>query len=307
MIPRQTGPEKRGERPPPASSPRLNVPPVRSASTTAARPPALAVKQDSVFYIELEKIKPNPYQPRRDFDAEELNGLADSMKRYGLLQPLLVSKVETETPGGTKVEYQLIAGERRLKAAALAGLKQAPVIIKNADDGAKLEMALIENLQRRDLNPLEEAAAYTRLINEFGLTQPQVAEKVGKSREVVANRIRLLDLTQEAQTALVEGRILEGHAKVLLAVKNPERQRYLTEEVFKKRMIVRELEEIVKKEETYRPKHRALDPALEEYRRLAQDALGTTVVFSGSRERGRLAVNFYSEEDLDRIIKKLAG
>lgn len=266
-------------------------------------------RDDSIFYIETEKIKPNPFQPRRDFDAVELASLAESMKEYGVIQPLLVSKIQTEVPSGTKVEYQLIAGERRLKAAVMAGLKQVPVIIKkNPNDASKLELALIENVQRQDLNPLEEAMAYKRLVEEFKMSHGQISEKVGKSREVVINRMRLLDLPYEVQQNLSSGQISEGHAKVLLAIKNPERQRYLAVEIFKKGMTVRDLEEIIKQDETYKARApRTLDPALEQYKKTAQDALGTPVVISGSREKGRLAISFYSEEDLDRLIKKLTS
>lgn len=268
-----------------------------------------SVKQESIFYIETDKIKPNPFQPRREFDEIELTSLADSMKQYGMIQPLLVSKVETEVPNGTKVEYQLIAGERRLRAAGMAGLRQVPVIIKNPDDSTKLELALIENVQRQNLNPVEEALAYQRLINEFKMTQMQVSQKVGKSREVVANRVRLLDLTYEVQKNLSEGKITEGHAKVLLSVKNPERQRYLAEEASAKGMSVRDLEEIVRQEESYKIKNtsRIVDPELENYKKTVQDVLGTPVAISGSKEKGKLAISFYSEEDLERLIKKLTN
>lgn len=264
-------------------------------------------KQDSVFYIETEKIKPNPYQPRREFNQAELQGLADSMKQYGMLQPLLVSKIEVEVPSGTKVEYQLIAGERRLKAAALAGLRSVPAIIKSPDESTKLEIALIENVQRQDLNSLEEALAYRRLIDEFNLTQAEVAQKVGKSREVVGNKVRLLDLPYEIQRDLSDGKISEGHAKVLLALKNPEKQRFLAQEVMAKGMSVRALEELVKVEEAYQHKTKNIDPVLEEYKKTVQDAIGAPVNISGSKEKGRLAINFYSEVDLERIIKKLSS
>jgi ParB family chromosome partitioning protein len=273
-----------------------------------ARPVATTAKQESIFYIEIEKIKPNPYQPRKEFDETELNSLADSMKQYGLLQPLLVSKVELTVSSGTKVEYQLIAGERRLKAAGIAGLRQVPVIIKNPDDATKLEIALIENVQRQNLNPLEEALAYERLMTEFKLTQMQVAQKVGKSREVVANRVRLLDLPYEVQRSISDGKISEGHAKVLLAVKNSERQIFLTDEIIKKTLSVRELEDIVRTDESYRAKvARVSDPELENYKKTIQDTLGTPVSFSGNREKGKLAISFYSQEDLDRVIKRLTN
>ncbi len=271
--------------------------------------PQSSVRQESIFYIETDKIKPNPFQPRRDFDEAELSSLADSMKQYGMIQPLLVSKIETEVPSGTKVEYQLIAGERRLRAAGMAGLRQVPVIIKNPDDSTKLELALIENVQRQNLNPVEEALAYQRLINEFKMTQAQVAQKVGKSREVVANRVRLLDLPYEVQRNLSEGKITEGHAKVLLSIKNPERQRYFAEETSSKGMSVRDLEELVKQEESYKVKNtvRAVDPELESYKKTIQEVLGTPVAISGSKEKGKLAISFYSEEDLERLIKRLTG
>jgi len=280
------------------------------AQRQPAKPSAAgSVKQESVFYIETDKVKPNPYQPRRDFNETELASLAESMKQYGMIQPLLVSKIETQVPSGTKVEYQLIAGERRLRAASMAGLKQVPVIIRNPNESAKLEIALIENIQRQDLNPIEEALAYERLLSEFKMTQAQVAQKVGKSREVIANRVRLLDLPYDVQKDLSDGKIMEGHAKVLLSIKNPERQRFLAGEVAAKTMTVRDLEELVKQEETYKSRtiSKTVDPELENYKKTIQDVLGTPVAFSGSRERGKLAISFYSEEDLERLIKRLTG
>lgn len=272
--------------------------PAKSVATTA--------RQESVFYIEIEKIKPNPYQPRKEFNEAELNSLADSMRQYGMLQPLLASKIELSVSSGTKVEYQLIAGERRLKAAGIAGLRQVPVIIKNPDNATKLEIALIENVQRQNLNAIEEALAYERLMTEFKLTQMQVAQKVGKSRETVANRIRLLDLPYEVQRSISDGKISEGHAKVLLAIKNSERQIFLTGEIIKKTLSVRELEDIVRTDESYKAKTaRVSDPELENYKKTIQDTLGTPVSFSGNREKGKLAISFYSQEDLDRVIKRL--
>ena len=265
-------------------------------------------KTENVFYIEIDKINPNPHQPRRDFDGQELENLAESIRHHGILQPLLVSKSQTEVPSGTKVEYQLIAGERRLRAAKLAGLRQVPVIIKVPDESTKLELALIENVQRQDLNPMEEAAAYDRLIQEFGMTQAQVAQKAGKSREVVANKVRLLDLAYDIQLMVTQSKITEGHAKVLLYVKNLERQRHLAGEVVKKQLSVRDLEQWVKDEATYTPKPtKPVDLTLEEYKKAAQEALGTTVFISGKRERGKLAISYYSEEDLERLIKRLTS
>lgn len=297
LIPKQQKPEEKSE----SFVVSEKYTPKTQQQTTA--------RQESVFYIETDKINPNPFQPRREFDEGELASLADSMKQYGMIQPLLVSKIETEVPSGTKVEYQLIAGERRLRAAKLAGLRQVPVIIRNSDDPTKLELALIENVQRQNLNPVEEALAYSKLIDDFKMTQVQVAQKVGKSREVIANRVRLLDLPYEVQQKLSDGKITEGHAKVLLSIKNPERQRYLAEETSSKGMSVRDLEEIVKQEESYKVKStaRIVDPELENYKKTVQDILGTPVAISGSKEKGKLAISFYSEEDLERLIKRLTG
>ncbi|MEK7628988.1 MAG: ParB/RepB/Spo0J family partition protein [Patescibacteria group bacterium] len=291
-------PQKRNEE--------VSSPKEQTSFSVPAKNVATTARQESVFYIEIEKIKPNPYQPRKEFNEAELNSLADSMKQYGMLQPLLASKIEFAVSSGTKVEYQLIAGERRLKAAGIAGLRQVPVIIKNPDNATKLEIALIENVQRQNLNAIEEALAYERLMTEFKLTQMEVAQKVGKSREVVANRVRLLDLPYEVQRSISDGKISEGHAKVLLAIKNSERQIFLTDEIIKKTLSVRELEDIVRTDESYRAKTtKVSDPELENYKKTIQDTLGTPVSFSGNREKGKLAISFYSQEDLDRVIKRL--
>ncbi len=266
-------------------------------------------KSDRIFYVELEKIKPNPYQPRRDFKIEELKSLADSMREYGMLQPLLVSKLETSVTSGTRVEYQLIAGERRLRAAEMAGLRQAPVIIRSATEAGRLEMAIVENVQRQDLNPMEEAAAFRQLADEFGLTHAQVAQKFGTKASTVSNKVRLLDLPQEVKELVIKGTLTEGHAKTLLATQNPERQRYLAKQAIKTGMTVRALEDLVK----YEPDHRSqkspviLDPSLVEYKKILQDSLGTSIKIVGSRSQGRLILNFFSEEDLAKMIKKLTG
>jgi len=161
-------------------------------------------RKENVFYVETNKIKANPDQPRRDFDEEGIKELSKSVRKYGVLQPLLVTKVETETPKGLDVSYQLIAGERRLRASQVAGLPQVPVIIRDEFEQKqdRLEVALIENVQRKDLNPVEEAEAYDRLAKEFGLTQKEIADKVSKSREVVANAVRLLNLPKDIRDAL---------------------------------------------------------------------------------------------------------
>ena len=173
--------------------------------------------KESVFWIELDKIKPNSMQPRREFDESALSELAQSIREYGVLQPIVITRKEIIGPdaqSGLAVEYELLAGERRLRASKLAGLSQIPAIIKEAQpDKVNLEIALIENLQRADLNPIEKARAFKKLIDEFGMLQREVAEKVGKSREVVANTLRLLTLPEDMQQAVAVGKITEGHTR----------------------------------------------------------------------------------------------
>lgn len=178
-----------------------------------------SMQKDSVFYVEIAKIEANPDQPRHDFEKGPLEELSKSIRKYGVLQPLLVSKVEVSSPKGLDVSYKLIAGERRLRAARMAGLPHVPVIIRDdfEKDKERLEVALIENVQREDLNPLEEADAYHRLAKEFGLTQQEIANKVSKSREVVANAIRLLNLPDDIKESLRAGKISRAHARALLA------------------------------------------------------------------------------------------
>ena len=173
---------------------------------------------NAIFWVEVEKIKPNPYQPRKEFDETHLRDLSDSIRQYGVMQPLVVTRKETEIPeGGMQVEYELIAGERRLRASKLAGLLRVPVIIQAVTDPRlKLELAIIENLQREDLNPVDRALSFSRLAQEFSLKHTEIAKKVGKSREYVSNTLRLLVLPKEMLDALAQGKITEGHARPLM-------------------------------------------------------------------------------------------
>ena len=186
--------------------------------------------RESVFYVETHKIKPNPKQPRKDFEKSSLEDLAASIKKYGILQPLLVSKEERDTQRGLEVQYELVAGERRWRAARLLNLPQVPVIIKDylGEDKLKLELALVENLQREDLNAMEEAEAFARLQKDFNLTQKEVGERVGKSREAVANSVRLLELPSDIKESLRAGKIYRSHARALLAFKNESKQREIS-------------------------------------------------------------------------------
>lgn len=250
--------------------------------------------------VSIDAIVPNPMQPRQKLDPEALEELAASIREHGLIQPLIVSQLaDAEAP-----RYQLIAGERRLEAAKLAGLTKVPVIIREATPQEMLELALVENIQRADLNPLEQAAAYRHLMDDFGLTQEQVAERVGKSRVTVANSVRLLRLPDEIKNSLAQGHITEGHARAMLSLDESEEQRAIWKVILKRGLNVRQTEETVRRLVTGpRPKRLGQPPppevkALEERFR---EALGTKVQLFRSKRGGRLVIHFYSEEELQAI------
>lgn len=259
--------------------------------------------QDDFLEVLIEKIASNPQQPRHDFDEKELAELASSIKEHGIIQPLVVMKIAPE-------QYELVAGERRLRAAKLAGLKMVPVIIREeSGDREKLELALVENIQRHDLNVLEEARAYKKLIEEFDLTQEDVAEKVAKSRSAVANKVRLLGLPVEIQRALADGKITEGHARSILAIENPEKQRALFEMILKDNLTVRQAEEKVREvtvaTHTRRLGSAGVSPFKEEEEKIAA-SLGTKVSIKKSGGGGKILIDFYSKEELDNIISKIS-
>ena len=204
---------------------------------------------NSIFWVETAKIRPNPYQPRREFDERALAELADSIRQYGVLQPLVVTRHETETLSGLSVDYELIAGERRLRASRLAGIPQVPVIIRaqNEDAKVKLELAIIENLQREDLNPIDRAAAFEKLGTEFGFSHAEIGKKMGKSREYVSNSLRLLQLPDDIRQALIEKRITEGHTRPLtMLADRPAEQTTLFRDLVIKKLSVRETERIAR-------------------------------------------------------------
>src|SRR3989338_1138245 len=264
------------------------------------------VKKDSVFYVEVNKIRPNPEQPRHDFDDDGLKELSKSIRKYGVLQPLLVSKVEEENRQGLNVYYQLIAGERRLRAAKIAGLPHVPVIIRDdfKQDKERLEVALIENVQREDLNPLEEAEAYQKLSKDFSLTQREIAEKVGKSREVVANTIRLLNLPQDIRDSLRAGKIARASARALLAFDDPTKQRQVYESILAGGVSSRDVETAasVNKPATKRP--RLSEGKFIELERNLADTLGTHVSIQGAvASGGKIVIKFASLADLNKIAK----
>ncbi len=262
---------------------------------------------NSIFWVETDKIKPNPFQPRRDFDDATLADLADSIKQYGVLQPLTVSRVEVEKEeGGLMTEYELIAGERRLRAAKLARVSQVPVIIRVGDSSlTKLELAIIENLQREDLNVVDRARAFFRLANEFKFTHNEIAKKMGRSREYVSNSLRILSLPEEVLNALSEGKISEGHTRpILMLADHPEEQVVLFKEILYKKITVREAEKLARKIafDRVRKKEFMPDPEITELEEEFQEKLGTRVHIDRKELGGQIKIDFFSTEDLRAIL-----
>ncbi|KKU22552.1 MAG: ParB-like protein partition protein [Candidatus Nomurabacteria bacterium GW2011_GWA1_46_11] len=265
-------------------------------------------QKENVFYVEVSKIAANPDQPRRDFDKEALAELATSIRKYGVLQPLLVSKVEVASAKGIDVSYNLIAGERRLRAARQAGLPHVPVIIRDdfKQDKERLEVALIENVQREDLNPIEEAEAYARLSKDFGLTQKEIAEKVGKSREVVANTIRLLNLPEDIRASLREGKIPRASARALLAFSDPVRQREMYKNILTGGLTSRDIESSASVSNPSKRKPQRKDGKFVELEKNLAETLNTRVQIHGAAASGgKVVIKFASLEDLNSIAKKI--
>ncbi|MFZ5916181.1 MAG: ParB/RepB/Spo0J family partition protein [Chloroflexota bacterium] len=262
----------------------------------------------SIRQVAVEAIVPNPLQPRQRQDPQALQELADSIREHGLIQPLIVTTALPEQQAAG-AQYQLIAGERRWTAVKLAGISSVPVIVKEATPQQMLELALVENIQRADLNPLEEAVAYRQLIDEFGLTQEEVAARVGKSRVAVANVVRLLRLPDEIKTALLEGQISEGHARALLTLENPEAMLRLLKAIVHQGLNVRQTEELVRRQAlAARPETRAAPtPDTLALENRFRDALGTKVRLFRSRKGGKLVIHFFSEEELQAIYTAIVG
>lgn len=268
---------------------------------------------ESVFWIEIEKIDANPFQPRREFDEGALKDLASSIREHGILQPILVTKREIETLTGLEVRYQLIAGERRMRASRLAGLSQIPAIIRRGipDDRIRLELALIENVQREDLNALDRARAFKQLVDEFHLVQREIGARIGKSREMIANTLRLLTLPVDIQAGLSRGAITEGHARaILMAGDDQSRQAALYGEIISDGLNVREAENKARQisGKTLIPRKRAsriMDPQVQEWQARLEERFGTKVQLQRIGERGKIVVEFYSEEELQGLLNKL--
>ena len=257
----------------------------------------------SFFYCDIDSIRPNPYQPRRRFTEQELKDLSDSIKEKGIIQPLVVRTVPTG--------YELVVGERRWRAARVAKLKQVPVVVKDVSGSEMVELALVENIQRQDLNPLEKAEAYYRLIKEFGLTQEAVAKRVGQDRSTVANFLRLRNLPKPIQADIINNTLSMGHARALLAAETPAHQKEAWRRIVSKSLSVRAAEALVKKLKDRKPgassaKVRSSEDVYME--NLADDLtrhLGTRVRIIRRGDRGRLEIEFYGNEDLERLIARL--
>lgn len=265
---------------------------------------------DAVFWIEVDKIKPNPFQPRRDFDEAMLKALADSIRQYGILQALVVTRKEFEKPeGGIATEYELVAGERRLRAAKLAGLSQVPVLIRTGEesDQMKLELAIIENIQREDLSPVDRARAFKRLVEEFKFTHLEVGKKVGKSREYVSNTLRILMLPEQILTALSEGKISEGHTRpLMMLIDRPQEQETLFKEIIFKKLNVRESESIARHIAVERAR-KLIDQELIELEERFKDKLGTRVRIEKKEDGGQIKIDFYNKDDLRALLERIVA
>lgn len=259
---------------------------------------------DGLQQIAVDAIMPNPHQPRTSFEEEDLAGLADSIRQHGVIQPLVV----TRTPAG---EYQLIAGERRWRAAQMAGLDQVPVLLKDAAPQQMLELALVENVQRADLNPLEEAEAYQHLAEEFELSQAEIARRVGKSRVAITNTLRLLQASKAVRQALLDEVITEGHARALLGLPDAELQDAALQAVIERKLTVRQTEALVQKLKQPAPdpveaasQH---SPEVRELEERFQTSLGTRVRLKNGRKGGRVIIYYYSDEEFQALYRRLTG
>lgn len=270
----------------------------------------IPTKYDSIFWVEVDRIHPNPYQPRREFDEARLKGLAESIRQYGVLQPLVVTRTEVETPtGGLQSAYELIAGERRLRASKLAGLREVPVVIRGGEqtDSMKLELAIIENLQREDLNAIDRAKALALLSTEFGLSHAEIGAKVGRSREFVSNSIRLLALPDAIQQAVVDKEITEGHARALLMLTDrPEERDTLFREIVLKKTSVRMVEQMARRIAQDKIRKHDKTPEMMALERSLTETLGTRVLIENRPNGGRVLIEFFSPEDLAHIAAVLA-
>lgn len=257
---------------------------------------------DKVVELKLVEVEPNKNQPRTKFDEEKLEELAASIEEHGVITPIIVKKKDNGF-------YRIIAGERRWRASKIAGIKTIPAVIRDFDDKKSAQIALIENLQREDLNPIEESKGYARLMSDFDLTQEETAKKVGKSRSYIANALRILNLHKEVLKMLENGIISVGHAKVLLSLEDAKKQVFYAKLIEEKGLTVREIEKILKNDAKPPKKEKEIDLnvklAYEEFEKKFESRLGTKVKISGGKKKGKIEIEYYSEEDLERIGKIL--
>jgi ParB family chromosome partitioning protein len=255
-----------------------------------------------IQFLATDQIRPNPFQPRTDFATDELAQLAESVRKNGLLQPVVVRKKGDGS-------FELIAGERRLRASKLAGLDRIPAVIRNSNDEQAMELALVENLQRADLNPMESARAYHRMVSEFGLTQDDVAQRVGKDRSSISNMLRLMQLPTQVQGLVESGQLSTGHAKAILGLPTPEGQLVFAQQIVEKHLSVRETERIViQRSAGRRPlKHVSTTSPFAMLEDQLKRRYGTKVTVMPSREGGRVVFEYYSEEELSRLADILLG
>ncbi len=258
------------------------------------------MKENSKLLISINKIKSDEEQPRKLFDSEKIAELAESIKTHGIIQPLILRKHMED-------QYIIVAGERRWRAAKMAGLKEVPAVIMELTDRDILEVSLIENIQRQDLNPIEEAIAYRKLLTDFNITQEELSKRIGKSRVAIANTIRLTNLDDRVQQYIIESIITEGHGRTLLAISDKQKQYELAQQVIDEKLSVRELERLIKKltEEDEREKviwSSDLNPYYKEITNQLQNYFGTKVNILNKKNKGKIEIEYYSEEDLQRIL-----
>lgn len=267
-------------------------------------------RQGSVEMVDIDLIVPNPQQPRLHFDPQALQELADSIREHGVLQPVIVTRVQSDMGPST---YQLIAGERRLQAARIAGETRMPVLVKEATGNELLELALVENIQRRDLNPIEEATAFRRLADDFGMTQEQIAQRVGRGRVTVANTMRLLSLEDDIRTSLASGQITEGHARALLGIDDSATRLDAWRTIVADAMTVRQAEEIARalratpspSTPARKQSGRRIDPHLQAVEDELRHALGARVSIAKARSGGRIIISAHNDDELNGLIDRL--
>ena len=259
------------------------------------------LKRDDIqlFYCDINRLIPNPYQPRQIVDDPMMDGLVQSIREKGILQPILVTRA------GMDDQYQIIAGERRWQAAERAGLTEVPVVLRETTSADALELALIENIQRRDLNCIEEAHAYLRLQEEFHVTQEQIAQRVGKNRSTIANLVRLLQLPSEIQEQILNEHITMGHARALLAVADPGEQLRLCKVIIERQLSVRQTEDLVSKKDRPAPNRTRLEPRWQQIQESLQSRLDTPVVLRRRGKRGTITISFRSDEELELLAQRL--